>query len=107
MKRPARRAFVTTMAVFMIALVAVALAALTSEVGTAARQANAQRERAQAEQLLIAGIEIARQAQLTGDRTIKLPSSLVEEVAGLKINLQGKRLHVEATVGRTKLREPE
>ena len=106
MKRPVRRACVTTMAIFMIALVAVALAALTSEVGTTARQANAQRERAQAEQLLIAGIEIARQTTPREDRTIKLPSSLVEEDAALKI-LRAKRIQIEATIGRTTLREPE
>jgi type II secretory pathway component PulK len=103
MKRYERPGFVTTLAVMMIGLVAVALAALTTRVGTAARQAAAAREQAQVEQLLLAGIEIARQG--AGERPITLPTALADEGAKLKLSVRGKRVEIEAQVGRSHARE--
>src|SRR4051812_25254741 len=77
-RRTRRSGFVTTLAVMMIALVAVALAALTTLVGTAARQATAAREQAQVELLIQAGAQIA--ARQTGDfrQDVALPDELKE-----------------------------
>jgi len=94
MKLRRRRAVVSVMAVMLIALVAVALAGLTALVGTAARQANAAREQAQAEQLLLAGIEVARAG---GTGKVALP----RDVEGASLVIEGKQ--VEAVVGKTRV----
>jgi type II secretory pathway component PulK len=103
MKRMRRAAFVTTLAVMMIALVAVALAALTARVGTAARQATAAREQAQVEQLVTAGMQIA--ARQTGDfkQDIPLPEELKEAGAKLTVTVRGKRVEVVAEYGRARM----
>jgi type II secretory pathway component PulK len=90
-----RRAMVSVMAIMLVGLVAVALAGLTALVGTAARQATQAREEAQAEQLLIAGAELARQGGAGGK--VELPKAL----EGATLTIQGKR--VEAAVGRARL----
>jgi hypothetical protein len=104
--RRRRRAFVAAFAVLLIGLVSVALLALASQFATAARQARAAREEAQAEQLLLAGMEIARQSKTPGNQTVKLPSALPDESVSLTIRREGNEATVEARVGTTVLREP-
>jgi type II secretory pathway component PulK len=101
-----RRAFVATFAILLIALVAVALLALANQFATAARQARTQREAAQAEQLLLAGMEIARQPHAAEKQTIKLPAALADDSATLTITRQAGQTTVEARVGKTTFREP-
>jgi hypothetical protein len=104
--RRRRRAFVATFAILMIALVAACLLALANQVGTAVRQARDERETAQAEQLLLAGMEIAREGKVAGNQTVKLPAALGDESVSLTITRQGDQTHVHARVGTTVLREP-
>ena len=106
-RRAARRgAFVTTIAIMLIALVAVALAALTTRIGTTARQARQAREQAQVEQLMLAGMELSRQGGAEVDREIELPAALVEEGAKLRLLRTGKQLEIEAALGHTRMRQP-
>jgi len=100
--RTKRPAFVTTLAIMLMALVAVALAAITARVATAARQSTTERERAQVEQLVVAGMDLSAGAP-DGDRTIQLPPAL--EGASLRISVHGKRVEVIAKVGATTLRQ--
>jgi type II secretory pathway component PulK len=105
MRRSSRRCgFVTTLAVMMIALVAVALAALTTRVGTAARQATAAREQAQVELLIQAGDQIAARHG-TGDfkQEVALPAELSEAGAKLTVSVRGKKVEVAAQYGRAKM----
>lgn len=104
--RRRRQAFVATFAILMIALVAACLLALANQVGTAGRQARAEREAAQAEQLLLAGMEIAGQTRVSEKQTIKLPTALGDESVSLTLTRQGDQTTVEARVGATVLREP-
>lgn len=99
-RRP-RRAFVTAMAVTLIALVALALAGLTARVSTTARQAAQSRERAQAEELVLAGVAAARKGPAAG--TIELPPALGDSGAVLKLTPHDGHLRIEATVGRTRV----
>jgi type II secretory pathway component PulK len=94
------------MAIMMMGLVAAAVAALATQLATSARQANTQREEAQAEQLLIAGIEIARQAKPNAAQSIKLPAALSEESASLKLTPAKNQVAIEAQVGKTLFRQP-
>ena len=104
LRPPRQRAFVTTMAIMLIALVAVAVAALTARVGTVARQARQAREQAQVEQLILAGMDLARQGAAE-DRAIALPAALTDEGAALRLVKNGKAVEVEASFGRTRMRE--
>lgn len=104
-QRTRRRAFISIMAIMMMALVAAAVAALATQLATSARQANTQREEAQAEQLLIAGMEIARQTKPTAAQSIKLPAALSEESASLKLTPGKNQVAIEAQVGKTAFRE--
>lgn len=96
-----RRGFVTALAVTMIALVAVALAGLTARLSTSARQAAQARERAQVEELVLAGIEAARADPAA--RAVELPAGLREAGASLKVTPQEGRVQVEAVVGRMRV----
>ena len=104
MRRSRRIGFVTTLAVMMIALVAVALAALTMRVGTSARQATAAREQAQVELLIQAGLQIAAQHE-AGDfkADVALPDELKEAGAKLTVSVRGKKVEVVAEYGRAKM----
>jgi len=104
--RRRRQAFVATFAILMIALVAACLLALANQVGTAVRQARGEREAAQAEQLLLAGMEIAREGKVEGNQTVKLPAAVADESVSLTLTRQGDQITVEARVGTTFLREP-
>jgi hypothetical protein len=106
LRRRRRRAFVATMAILMIGLVATCLLALANQVGTAVRQARGEREAAQAEQLLLAGMEIARQTRVGDKQTVKLPAALGDESVSLTITRQGDQTTIEARVGKNTLREP-
>jgi type II secretory pathway component PulK len=97
-----RRGFVLTVAVMLIALAAVAIAVLTARVGTTARQVRQAREQAQVEQLLLAGMEVAKQGQR--EREIALPSALSENGAKLKLVVRGEQVAVEASMGSTTMR---
>ena len=98
-----RQGFVTALAVTMIALVAVALAALTARLSTTARQAARERERAQVEELVLAGVEAARREPGGAARTIELPEGLRAAGAVLKVTPKGGRVEIEAVVGRTRV----
>jgi len=99
-----RRGMVTAMAVTLMALVAIALAGLTARVSTVARQAVAERERAQVEELVLAGIEAARAKPAAGG-AVELPASLREAGGSLKVTPAGGRVRIEAAVGRTRVVE--
>ena len=103
--RTRRRAFISIMAIMMMALVAAALVALATQLATSARQANTQREEAQAEQLLIAGMEIARQAKPNAPQSITLPAALSEDSASLKLTPGKNQVAIEARGGKTVFRE--
>ena len=103
MRRMKRAGFVTTLAVMMIALVAVALAALTTRVGTAARQATAAREQAQVELLIQAGMQIAAGKTEDFKQDVALPDELKEEGAKLTVSVRGKKVEVVAEYGRAKM----
>ena len=106
MKRTRRNGFVTTLAVMMIALVAVALAALTTRVATAARQATAAREQAQVELLVQAGMQIAAQHSGGGGdfkQDVALPAELKEAGAKLTVSVREKRVEVIAQFGRARM----
>jgi hypothetical protein len=85
----------------MIALVAVALAGLTARLSTSARQAAQARERAQVEELVLAGIEAARADPAA--RGIELPAALREGGGSLKLTPRDGRVAIEAVVGRTRV----
>jgi hypothetical protein len=89
------------MAVTLMALVAVALACLTARVSTVARQAAADRERAQVEELVLAGIEAARRDPAA--RGVELPAALREAGGSLKVTPREGRVEIEAVVGRTRV----
>ena len=93
--RHRRSGFITALAITMIALIAVALAMLTAQVNTVARQAAQERERAQAEELVLAGIEAVRADP--APREVTVPGG----TGSLKITAHDGRTAVEATVGRT------
>jgi type II secretory pathway component PulK len=102
-RRTTRPAFVTTLAVMMIALVAVALAALTTRIGTAARQATAAREQAQVEQLVLAGLQIAAEQTADVDKDIPLPKELAEAGVKLRVTIRAKHVAIEAQYGRARM----
>ena len=97
-----RPGFVTTVAVMMIALVGVALAGLTAHLSTVARQAMQARERAQAEELVLAAVEVLRaDPAATG---VELPAALKELGASVKVAArEGARREIEVVVGRTRV----
>jgi len=84
--------------------VAVALAALTTRISTVARQSMQGAEQAQSEQLILAGMEIARESREA--REIRLPGALVEEGAKLRFAKKENQLEIEADVGRMHLTQP-
>jgi hypothetical protein len=90
-----RAGFITALAITMIALVGVALAGLTARVGTVARQAAAERERAQAEELVLAGIEAVRVDPAV--RALAVP----EGAGSVTITPREGGVIIEAVVGRT------
>jgi type II secretory pathway component PulK len=94
---------VTAFAVTLIALVAVALAALTARVSTVAREAARDRERAQVEELIDAGVRMARQSARAEARSIELPDVLKEQAASLKLTPRGDGVEVEAALGSTRM----
>ena len=94
-----RRAFATTMAIMFIALVGVALAAMSARLTTVARQGRQQREAAQLRQLLQAGTQLARSSPGEGRRSIELPARLKDAGAKLDIETKGREVTVEASIG--------
>jgi type II secretory pathway component PulK len=98
-----RRGFVTALAITMIALVAVALAGLTARLSTTARQAAREREQAQVEELVLAGIEAARREPGGVARVIELPEALRASGGSLNVSKRGGRVEIEAVVGRTRV----
>jgi type II secretory pathway component PulK len=89
------------MAIMLMAIVAVALAALTSRLGTAARIARAEREEAQVRQLLLAGVEYARAHPHEGERAMPLPEAVMNQGASVKITTKDGRSRIEARVGKS------
>lgn len=99
-----RRGFVTTMAIMLMALVGVVVGTLMMRVSTSARQGRAEREQAQVEQLLLAGMDWVRgDAKAEGE--MALPPELAAEGAKLKVIRTGPRVEVEATLGRIVMRQ--
>jgi hypothetical protein len=94
-----RRAFATTIALSLIALVAVALAAMTTRVATTARQNRLQARDAHIRQLLLAGTEIARAAPGGGEHDIELPRQLTDDGAKLVVRMKANQAVVEASSG--------
>ena len=94
-RHPRRPGFITALAITMIALIAVALAMMTAQVSTTARQAAQERERAQAEELVLAGIDAVRADP--SPRDLAVPGG----AGSLKITSHDGHPAVEATVGRT------
>ena len=92
-----RSGFITALAITMIALIAVALAMLTARVNTVARQAMQERQRAQAEELVLAGIEAVRAEPAV--RAMAVP----EGVGSVTITAREGRVVIEAVVGRTRV----
>jgi uncharacterized membrane protein len=92
-----RSGFITALAITMIALVAVALAGLTARVSTVARQSAQERERAQVEELVLAGIEAVRADP--APREMAVPGG----AGSLKISAHDGRTEIEAVVGRTRV----
>jgi type II secretory pathway component PulK len=84
------------MALMLIALVAVALAAMTTGLATAARQSRDQQDQAQLRQLLHAGVQLARANQ---PGAAQLPESLKER-AQLTVETTGNQATVRAAVGK-------
>lgn len=99
-----RRGFVTTMAIMLMALVAVVVGTLMMRVSTSARQGRAEREQAQVEQLLLAGMDWVR-GDSKAEGEMALPPELAAEGAKLKVIRTGQRVEVEATLGRIVMRE--
>jgi hypothetical protein len=98
-RRP-RRGFVTLIAIMLMALVGVAVAAVMMRVSTSARQGRAEREEAQVEELLLAGMNLARQGGVRAEGEIALPAELMMEGAKLRVVRAGKGLELEARIGR-------
>ena len=96
--RTHRRAFATTMAIMFIALVGVALAAMSARLTTVARQGRQQREAAQLRQLLHAGTQLAR-SWSEGRHSVDLPARLKDAGANLNIEMKGREATVEASIG--------
>lgn len=99
-----RRGFVTTIAIMLMALVAVVVGTLMMRVSTSARQGRADREQAQVEQLLLAGRDWVRGDEKAEGEMV-LPAELAVEGAKLKVLREGKRVEVEATLGRIVMRQ--
>jgi hypothetical protein len=99
-----RRGFVTVIAIMLMALVGVAVAAVMMRVSTSARQGRAQREQAQVEQVLLAGMDLARSGAARAEGEMALPDELKREGARLRVVREGKGLALEATLGRLTLR---
>jgi type II secretory pathway component PulK len=94
---------VTTFALMMMALVAVAVAALTTRLATAAKHTSHAREQAQVEELLLAGAELARQGGAgQAEQDVDLPTSLADAGVKLSVIVRDGRAQVQAAVGRTR-----
>ena len=96
-RRP--RAFATTTALMLLALVGVALTALTLRLTTVARQARQAYEAAQIRQLLLAGTRLARTSPGEGEHTVHLPANLNAAGAKLIVRMKGREASVEASMG--------
>jgi len=103
-KRYGRRGFVIAIAVMLIALVAVALAAMSARISTVARQSMQAAQQAQSEQLILAGMDIAKESPAA--REIRLPGALVEEGAKLRLLKTGNQLDLEVSLNRTRMHQP-
>jgi hypothetical protein len=100
-----QRGFVTTMAIMLMALVAVVVATLMMRISTSARQGRQEQDQAQVEQLLLAGMDRVRGGE-SQPGEIALPRSLVEEGAKLTIIRSEGQTELEASLGRIVLRQP-
>jgi type II secretory pathway component PulK len=94
-----RRGFVTLLAIALMAMVALALAGLTTRMNTTMHQAREEQEQVQADQLILAGIEFARQNP--DEREILLPTELAAQGVKLKISTRDKQVEIEARLGKT------
>ncbi len=98
------RGFVTTMAIMLMALVGVVVGTLMMRVSTSARQGRAEREQAQVEQMMLAGMDWVRgDEKAEGEMT--LPPELAGEGAKLKVIRTGQRVEVETTLERIVIRQ--
>jgi type II secretory pathway component PulK len=84
------------MALMLIALVAVALASMTTRLGTAARQSRDQQDQAQLRQLLHAGVAQAR-ANQTGAAQIPEP---LKDHAQLTVEMTGNQATIRIVIGK-------
>ena len=103
--RRRRHGFVMVLALTLITLVGVALTTITARLRTSVIQAEDARRRAQVEQLLLAGIEVAREGVAEGKHDVPLPAGLAEEGAKLTVTGAGKRAVIEAVLGTTRGRQ--
>jgi hypothetical protein len=94
-----RRAFATTMALMLIALVGVAMSAMAMRLSTLARQGRAMREDAQLRQLLLAGTRVAASSPGDGERVVELPAALKDAGAKVVVRIKGREASVEASLG--------
>ena len=94
-----RRAFATTMALMLIALVGVAVAAMSMRLSTEARQGRAMRVEAQLRELLLAGTRVARSSPGEGERVVGLPAGLKDAGGKLVVRIKGREARVEASIG--------
>jgi hypothetical protein len=94
-----RRAFATTTALMLLALVGVALSAMALRLTTVARQTRQTQEAAQIRQLLLAGTQFARASPGDGEHFIELPSALKASGAKLIVRMKGREGTVEASIG--------
>jgi hypothetical protein len=93
------RAFATTTAIMLIALVGVALAAATAALATAARQTRTAQDDAQLRQLLLTGNDFLRTAPGQGEHKIALPPALRDNGATLTVRLKDREATINAFLG--------
>ena len=89
-----RRGFVTIFALTLVALVGLALAAITVRLGATARAVADARRTAQVQQLILAGMEAAR-AGGDGAREVGLPGALAAEGAKVRVEQRGGRVVID------------
>ena len=84
---------VTVFALTLVALVGMALAAITVRLSATAHQAAEARHSAQVQQLILAGIEVARRGIATGE--VALPDVLAAGGGKLSVKRDGARVIIE------------
>ena len=94
-----RRAFATTMALMLIALVGVAVSGMAMRLSTLARQGRAMREDAQLRELLLAGTRVAASSPQEGEHIVELPAALKDAGAKVAVRIKARDASVEASLG--------